>query len=685
MTWILNKPPTELPNATMVRWLAWLRLFDFQVVHIKGKENLVADGLSRKPWDSDASSSTDFEEFLDGFKDLSDCPHDLDDKVRGSCRTFHHNGNDCGSVCQVNHTPNTRGVKFAADRKIIPVYSVNAESDDDDYFDFGLSLGNLFQEDAPLPEPDTQCSPAPLWGDNSSPDLNIPEETQESNRSPPQPSFNGESPTTTDGLREEIAPLYQNNDDESSSESSAEGVDRPRGREPLVPLSPPDDVPFSVEEYEDWSGEMGMYLTTGAYPEGFTAQQKRAFRVKSNRYAVRGGHLFEVLSDSLWHHDMPKRYIGTKAKQREVIEQAHVGHKGRDATHNQIRRTYVWKGLYYDVEKFVASCRECQFRQRTKYPGVIRPQQTLTVFARVNMDCVHVEESSSGGRPYNSCVVARDDLSGWVEAIPLRKGSGGSATVKRFFLEHIVYRFGLPLKVVTDNGPEFKGEFSALLEELSIQHVFTSAYNPHANGMVERGHVPILNTLSKLCNAMPNGWEKKLPQALHADRITVKATTKRSPFYMVYGYNAVLPIHNFVKPWNVLDWEMVETTEELIEQRMNQIEIVTGERTDAQHRADEARARSVADRNETLNVRPLSHEVKSGDLVLLYASQHDRQYGKKLRFYWTGPYIARKEGAEISWRLLTLDRVLIDGTYPESRIKLYRNIAAGEAPLDKTA
>ena len=35
-------------NARKVRWLEFIREFDFEIEHIKGKENTVADALSRK-------------------------------------------------------------------------------------------------------------------------------------------------------------------------------------------------------------------------------------------------------------------------------------------------------------------------------------------------------------------------------------------------------------------------------------------------------------------------------------------------------------------------------------------------------------------------------------------------------------------------------------------------------------
>jgi hypothetical protein len=33
----------------MMRWITWIRLFDFEIKHIPGSKNVVADTLLRKP------------------------------------------------------------------------------------------------------------------------------------------------------------------------------------------------------------------------------------------------------------------------------------------------------------------------------------------------------------------------------------------------------------------------------------------------------------------------------------------------------------------------------------------------------------------------------------------------------------------------------------------------------------
>ena len=45
----LNRAATDLPGALVTRWIAWIRLFDFEVKHVKGSTHTAADGLSRQP------------------------------------------------------------------------------------------------------------------------------------------------------------------------------------------------------------------------------------------------------------------------------------------------------------------------------------------------------------------------------------------------------------------------------------------------------------------------------------------------------------------------------------------------------------------------------------------------------------------------------------------------------------
>jgi transposase InsO family protein len=59
------------------------------------------------------------------------------------------------------------------------------------------------------------------------------------------------------------------------------------------------------------------------------------------------------------------------------------------------------------------------------------------------------------------------------------------AALKLF--KSIIYRFGVPKRVLTDNGTQFKGvKFLRCCEDFRIHHQPSSAAHPQINGQVER-------------------------------------------------------------------------------------------------------------------------------------------------------------------------------------------------------
>ena len=171
----------------------------------------------------------------------------------------------------------------------------------------------------------------------------------------------------------------------------------------------------------------------------------------------------------------------------------------------------------------------------------------------------------------NYLVTTRCDLSGYPESRALAKAN--SESIAKFLWEDVVCRHGCFGRLVIDGGPENKKLVEAFTKLYGIQRVQASAYHPAANGMVERGHRPITEGLSKWTNGGTKGWVSRLAAHLLAERTTVHQPTGVTPFYFVYGRQAVLPIETQFSTWRVLDWDKVRTREELISLRARQLEL----------------------------------------------------------------------------------------------------------------
>jgi hypothetical protein len=153
---------------------------------------------------------------------------------------------------------------------------------------------------------------------------------------------------------------------------------------------------------------------------------------------------------------------------------------------------------------------------------------------KLGLDVVHMPVARDGSR---YMVGLRDDLSGWAEYRALRNAD--SRSVAKFIFESWISRYGCPMMIVNDGGPENQLLTKELLRRYNIRNVQVAAYHPQSNGLVERGHQNIVDALAKLTAPSRIGnWVDHLA----AVRITVRRTTGMSPFRVVFAQECLLPV-----------------------------------------------------------------------------------------------------------------------------------------------
>jgi transposase InsO family protein len=113
-----------------------------------------------------------------------------------------------------------------------------------------------------------------------------------------------------------------------------------------------------------------------------------------------------------------------------------------------------------------------------------------------------------------------------------------------FLKERIITRFDVPAKITTDNAKAFSStELSSFCFKYGIVLSHSSNYYPQGNGLVESNNKNLMNILKKTVGDNKRSWDNKIKFALWVDRITKKSSTSKSPFGLVYGLDATLPVH----------------------------------------------------------------------------------------------------------------------------------------------
>ena len=115
--------------------------------------------------------------------------------------------------------------------------------------------------------------------------------------------------------------------------------------------------------------------------------------------------------------------------------------------------------------------------------------------------------------------------------------------IKEFVYKNIVYRYGVPHTIISDNGTQFDyDEFKELCDNLQIKKVFSSIAQPQANGQVEVANKAIKHNLKTNLENLNGRWADNLSEVLWAYRITTRSTNGKTLFSLAYGYELMVPV-----------------------------------------------------------------------------------------------------------------------------------------------
>jgi hypothetical protein len=249
---------------------------------------------------------------------------------------------------------------------------------------------------------------------------------------------------------------------------------------------------------------------------------------------------FFVAHDKLWRKDSKGQHKLVIAKDRHLflMTAAHndVGHHGFYATHALLSERYWWPHMSQDISWFIVTCHVCQIRKTQQVlipPTVAMP---APLFSKVYMDTMHMPASSG----YKYIVQGRCSLISWPEWAMLFKEN--AAALGKWILHDIIYRWGLLLEIVTDNGPAFLKALAWLEKHYHIKHIRISGYNSRANRLVERSHFQVREAIFKACDGNQSKWSSTTYSVFWAERVTIQCRMGCSPYFAATGTHPLLPI-----------------------------------------------------------------------------------------------------------------------------------------------
>ena len=372
------------------------------------------------------------------------------------------------------------------------------------------------------------------------------------------------------------------------------------------------------------------YLAYCRFPEDAPPNQMRRIIKRSKNYYMdrtQGPQDLKLMRRPTGR--FPARPVCPIDERKDVIESCHnLGHLGVLRTSKLVAERYYWGGIVQDVKDFIAACSACKL-QNVKFT---QPQQMQNIpisdqsFSRVGIDLVGPLQPSTHGNCY--IVVAIDYLTKWPEVAALQNKT--SKAVTNFFLHDVISRHGVPHEVLSDNGGEFQGDFEQLLQSCCIDHRLTSPNHPAANGLVERFNGTLVTALRKCVGEHPEDWDEWIPAVLLGYRCSVQASTRFSPFYMLYARQPILPIDNVESQQPAPDSDLTLQSplpEECAELIMKKAAAIKDVIPKALKNIEVAQAKQRQDYSNKRKHSQPSADLKPGDFIVIRAGRR----GSKLQ------------------------------------------------------
>ena len=180
-----------------------------------------------------------------------------------------------------------------------------------------------------------------------------------------------------------------------------------------------------------------------------------------------------------WDGPLLKRCL-TEEEVQEVMRQIHErvcgNHTGgRNLAHKATSQGYFWPKMLRDADKLVRKCDKCQrFSHKTHVPAnKLHCVVSAWPFKHWGIDIVGALPLAPRRRKY--AIVTTDYFTKWVEVEA--HANITQTEVIKFIWKNIVCRFGIPQKIIADNGTQFTGKtVKKLCSEREIQLISLPEY-----------------------------------------------------------------------------------------------------------------------------------------------------------------------------------------------------------------
>ncbi|KAI4871331.1 hypothetical protein NFI96_009730, partial [Prochilodus magdalenae] len=232
---------------------------------------------------------------------------------------------------------------------------------------------------------------------------------------------------------------------------------------------------------------------------------------------------------------LPKQFHST------VLKSLHddSGHLGFDKTYALVRDRFFWPRMKRDVEAYCQTCDRCI--KRKTLPHRAATLSHMSSSGPMDLVCIDFLTIEPDSQNICNVLVVTDHFTRYAQAFPTKDQK--AVTVARTLWEKYFIHYGLPTRIHSDQGRDFESRLiHEMLTMLGVKKSRTSPYHPQGDPQPERFNRTLLDMLGTLSTQQKSKWSKHITHLVHAYNCTPNEATGFSPYYLLFGREARLPI-----------------------------------------------------------------------------------------------------------------------------------------------
>ncbi|KAJ8720901.1 hypothetical protein PYW08_006366 [Mythimna loreyi] len=360
----------------------------------------------------------------------------------------------------------------------------------------------------------------------------------------------------------------------------------------------------------------------------------------------------------------------------EILKEFHdsptAGHQGVERTLHRLKEKYYFPGMRRYVTEYLKKCVDC-LRYKPSNQKPVGLLQTPMLQQRGEVLAIDLfGPLPTGDQGERWIFLIEDVATRWVELFPLVDATAEACS--RVLLEEYFLRYGLPRRVISDNGTQF---VSAVMQQcmhlMGVKQELIPLYHPEANP-AERKNRDLKVQLSMLVQTSHTDWPKHLASVRFAMNSAVCSTTGKTPAYLTFARELRTPFDVNSDLRSILD------KENFVPQVTPYLRSFISSLSEIRERAEKCQdiRKKVAD-----DSRQKELKISVGDLVLLkshHLSNASKGITRKFMPRRDGPYRVRQIVSPTTFVLADLANNVI-GKYHSTDITLLTNPVGTATPV----